>query len=320
MKNFLFAFAFIAFLSPCVFAEDTTPQNNDAPTVTKADPFSITTKLEKVLYPSVRVLNGSGGGSGTVVYSEDREGTGEFQTFVVTNHHVIDSLIQVKKVWDNLTQSYKYIEDNKRADVELFAYADGGRTVTKTSVKADIIAYVEDEDIALLKLVHPFKIQFTAKILPPGKHLVLFQVVYAVGCPLLVDPMFTQGEITDLDNTIDQKSYTGGTANIIWGNSGGAVMSYFPELEDWYFCGIPSRGYGAPNGQFVTYLGYYVTPERIRNFATSQELKFLVDPTTTPTQAMEARRSMHRDAPSSAPSSDGGAYAPNGGTSDDASD
>lgn len=249
-------------------------------------------KLQKVLYPVVRVLNGTGGGSGTVVYSEDREGKGEFQTFVVTNHHVVDNLIRVTKVWDNLTQSYRYEEQNELAEVEIFSYANGGRTITKFPVKADIVAYVKAEDIAVLRLRHPFKIEYTAKVLPIGLQLRLFQEIYAVGCPLLVDPMFTKGEITDLSEEIDQKTYVGGTANIIWGNSGGAVMAKFDG--EWYFCGIPSRGYGAPNGQFVTYMGYYISPDRIRGFITSQKLDFLTDSSKTPTQCMAERAKVQK--------------------------
>jgi hypothetical protein len=249
---------------------------------------TVTVKLEKVLYPVVRVLNGQGGGSGTVVYSEDREGTGEYSSFVITNNHVIDNLVKVVKVWDNMSQSYRYEEQNDLADVELFSYANGGALVTKTNVKADVIAYVADEDIALLRLRHTFKIEFVAKVLPPGKNLRLFQEVYAVGCPLLIDPMFTKGEVTDIECLLENKAYTGSTANIIWGNSGGAVMSVFDDGE-WYFCGVPSRGTVAPNNQFLTYLGYAITPDRIWKFINSQKLTFLVDPTKTPTQCLEER-------------------------------
>lgn len=260
-------------------------------------------KLEKVLYPTVRVLSGTGGGSGTIVYSEDREKKGEFQTFVLTNHHVIDNLINVEKVWDNLTKSYRYDEKNDLADVEIFQYDNGGRTVTKFAVKADIIAYVADEDIALLRLRHPFAIKYQVKVLPPGKSLSLFQEIYAVGCPLLLDPLFTKGEVSDIEHLIDNKPYTGGTASIIWGNSGGSVISKFPDGE-WYFCGIPSRGYGAPNGQFITHLGYYVPPERVNEFITSQKLDFLVDPAKTPTQCMEEREKTRKKSQEGPPSTE----------------
>jgi len=199
MKKILFALVVMALTTP-IFADE------------------IDEKLEHVLYPSVRVLNGNGGGSGTVVYSEDREGDGTFETYVLTNHHVIDNLIRIERKWDNLTKSYRNEENNEQADVELFSYANGGSTITKSVVKANIVAYIANEDIALLHLVHPFQIEHVARILPEDKKLRLFQEIYAVGCPLLVDPMFTKGEVTDLDNTIDKKSYIGGTANIIWGN------------------------------------------------------------------------------------------------------
>jgi hypothetical protein len=266
-------------------------------------------KLEHVLYPSVRVLSGNGGGSGTVVYSEDREDDGTYETFVMTNHHVIDSLIRIERKWDNLTKSYRNEENNEQADVELFSYANGGATITKSVIKADIVAYIANEDIALLRLDHPFKLEYVAKILPSDKKLRLFQNIYAVGCPLLVDPMFTKGEVTDLAMSIDKKSYIGGTANIIWGNSGGSVMAQFDGV--WYFCGIPSRGNVAGNGQAVTYLGYYISPLRIRNFAKSQKLDFLLSDTVTPTECFEARekaRAGGDDAPAGSSSRSGRGY------------
>jgi len=95
---------------------------------------AIDQKLEKVLYPGVRVRAGNAQGSGTVVYSEDREKTGEYQTFVLTNHHVVRRLITITRVWDNLESKWKDVEKNDLADVELFSYANGGRTITASTV------------------------------------------------------------------------------------------------------------------------------------------------------------------------------------------
>lgn len=261
----------------------------------------IDTKIDKVLSPCVRVTtnNGQSGGSGTVLYSEDREKTGKFQTFILTNHHVIEHLLKVDRVWDNLTQSYKYVENNELADVELFTYQDGGRTVANTKVKAEVVAYKSDEDIALLKLQHSLQVKSMLKILPVDKPLRLFQEIYAVGCPLLVDPMFTRGQVTDIEYIIEKKKYTGGSAEIIWGNSGGAVITQVGD--EFYFCGIPSHGKGAPNGQFVTYLGYYITPERINEFIHSQKLEFLLNTSITPTQSFDERKKMQKDKTSSEP-------------------
>lgn len=253
---------------------------------TFADEFSTKQKVEQLLLPAVRVLSGSGGGSGTVIYSEDREGDGTYETFILTNHHVIDNLVNITRKWDNLRQKYYTIEDNELAEVELFSYSNGGQTVTRTPVKAEIVAWNRDEDIAILRLVHPFKLAHVAKLLPVDHKLGLFQVVYAVGCPLLVDPVFTKGEITDLDFTIEKKRYIATSADIIWGNSGGAL---YVQFEDGFFlAGVPSRvaiaGY-----QAVTNMGYSIAPERIKRFILDQKLDFLLDSSKTPTECLKVR-------------------------------
>ena len=248
-------------------------------------------KMSQLLYPVVRVLSGTGGGSGTVVYSEDREGLGEHQTFILTNHHVVDNLIRVERKWNNLKQKYEYVEDNELAEVELFSYANGGKTVTRTPVKAEIIAWDRDEDMAVLKLLHPFPVKDVARLMPADKVLKLFQEVYAVGCPLLVDPIFTKGEVTDLEYIIDKRPFVATSADIIWGNSGGALYAKFGD--EYFFVGIPSRG-SIAYFQAVTYMGYSITPERMRKFITVNKLDFLVDSEKTPTQALEAREALRQ--------------------------
>jgi S1-C subfamily serine protease len=250
-------------------------------------------KLEQILYPIVRVTDSKNrsGGSGVIVYSEDREKSGEYQTFISTNHHVIASSIHVEKVWNNLTKSYSYVENNDLVNVEIFTYANGGRTVTRSPVKADIVSYVADEDIALLKLRYPFEVKHKVSILPPGKQLRLFQEVYCCGCPLLSDPVFTRGEVTDLEVIIDKRIYIQSSADIIWGNSGGGA---FAKLgKEYYFVGIPSR-VSVSQYQAVTYLGYFISPVRIQKFVRSQKLDFLLDKSVTPTESFKNRETLKR--------------------------
>jgi S1-C subfamily serine protease len=247
------------------------------------------TKLKQILYPIVRVTMGNSGGSGTIVYSEDREKSGEFQTFIFTNHHVVDAAIHVEKIWDSLDKSYKYVENNDLVNIEIFSYANGGRTVTRNPVKAEIIAYTEDEDIALLRLKYPFEVKHAVQILPPDKKLRLFQKVYNAGCPLLVDPIFTTGEITDLEVLIDKKVYIGCSADIIWGNSGGGTFVKFDDR--YYLVGIPSR-VNVAGYQAVTYMGYFISPERLTKFVKVQKLDFLLDKSKTPTEAYKARENL----------------------------
>lgn len=247
------------------------------------------TRITELLRPAVRVLSEEGGGSGTIIYSEDREKLGEYQTFVLTNWHVVAGLIKVEKRWSNLRRKWIHTEVNKLADVEMFDYSRGGAVVTKTAVKAEIIAWNKHEDIAVLKLRHPFRVPYVAQILPDAYSLRLFQEAYAVGCPLLVEPLFSYGQITDLEFLIETKEYTVSSAHIIWGNSGGALYVQFKDK--WYLAGIPTRVTVAGFFQAVPHMGYHITPKRIRTFLRDEELDFLIDkdPTKTPTRAMLRR-------------------------------
>jgi S1-C subfamily serine protease len=242
------------------------------------------TKLEKLLYPCVRVLSGGRGGSGTVLLSKKENK--KFKTFVLTNHHVVENLIRVEKKWDNLTHQYYNEEDNDLATVELFSYINGGMTVTQTPVKAEIIAYNKDEDLALLMLKHPFEVKYTATILPEDKKLKLFQEIFAVGCQQLADPFPTDGIISDLEVIIDKKSYIASSAPIYFGSSGGSV--HVKVDNQYYFVGIPSRVSGG-HGQILNHMGYFIRPERIHKFIDENKLYFLTDSSKTIKECMEER-------------------------------
>lgn len=55
-------------------------------------------KHEKMLYPTVRVTYKDHGGSGTTIYSEKIPGKEDlWGTYILTNEHVIDKAISVKK-------------------------------------------------------------------------------------------------------------------------------------------------------------------------------------------------------------------------------
>ncbi len=127
------------------------------------------THAEQVMKPLVRVKTNYGSGSGTVLYSEDREDAGEHRTFILTNHHVVSSAIHVKKKWDNLTGSYIFSEENDQVTVELFTYLRNGKTVTSLPIKANIVAHKAEEDMALLELDYPVKIENVAVMLPEDK-------------------------------------------------------------------------------------------------------------------------------------------------------
>jgi S1-C subfamily serine protease len=244
-----------------------------------------------VLKPLVRVKTSSATGSGTVIYSEDREDTGEFKTFILTNHHVVSDAIHVVKKWDSLSATWINVEENDRVTVEVFAYLRDGRTVMSQPIQAEVVAHKEDEDLALLKLDFPDRLTIVAPMLPADLALRLLQPVWAVGCSVGVDPIVTVGHINDLEELIEHKPYVMASADIIYGNSGGAVFTR--SGEDFYFIGIPSR-VRVTYSQALTHMGYFIPINRIRRFFKAQKLTFLLDKNVTPTESFEAREKVRR--------------------------
>jgi len=190
--------------------------------------------VEQLISPCVRITHGDDGGSGTVISSSPDRGT-----WVLTAAHVVSACVD-----DGVT-------------VDLFTYDEAGHVVDRISIHACIEAISEDEDLAIL-IMEYVPGASAAPIYQGSLHL--FQEVYAVGCPMLLDPMSTKGHIIALDvhgGPID-KPFAGSSSDIYPGNSGGALM-----VEDggvWYIAGVMSWW------KRVTYLGYYSPPERVRAF------------------------------------------------------
>ena len=229
-----------------------------------------------------------------MLYSEDREETGEFRTFVLTNHHVVDSAIHVVRKWDSLRQCYYNTEENDRVTVEVFTYLRSGRTVMGRPISAEIRAHKAEEDMALLELDYPLAVPQCATLLPKGIELNLLQSVWAVGCSLGEDPIATIGHIMDLEELIENKPYVLASAQIIYGNSGGGVFAKIDNIV--YFVGVPSRIRVMRNGQALSHMGFFVPPDRIRRFFKVQKLDFLLDKEVTPTESFEARSRIQKKA------------------------
>ena len=54
----------------------------------------------EMLYPTVLVRLDRGSGSGTVIYSELNEEQ-EYESYVLTNYHVIQNSVKITKVWSS---------------------------------------------------------------------------------------------------------------------------------------------------------------------------------------------------------------------------
>ena len=253
---------------------------------------------EKILYPVVRVRTPKAGGSGTIIYSKTNpDKPDEHQTFVLTNEHVVDDAITTKKEWDSLLKKQIEKEILAPINVDIFSYVYLSTVVSSNTHNADIIAYDKSHDIALLKLDSPNKYDYVAKLLPKEKiaDIKLFTDCYACGCSVSHDAFASYGHITYLKEIIDNKIFWMSNAPIIFGNSGGAM--YLAETGE--LIGIPARvtalqlGFGV---DIVTFMGFFVAPQRLYEFFDEQCLHWLYDSKFTYKECLDLRKNKERRA------------------------
>jgi len=183
--------------------------------------FTIEEKHKMFLYPVVRIFSQKAAGSGTVICSdEDPKNPGEYLTFVLTNHHVIDDLITHKEEWDAMVGKKIEKEFKERAKVETFTYIRESTVDSSNRYDADIIAYDVNHDLAILKIDSPRKFENVAKLLPEDKikALRLFMDVVVSGCSIAHEPFCNFGQLTFLKEFIDQKKFLMTNASSIFGN------------------------------------------------------------------------------------------------------
>uniref|UniRef100_A0A6M3LH82 Putative trypsin-like peptidase domain containing protein n=1 Tax=viral metagenome TaxID=1070528 RepID=A0A6M3LH82_9ZZZZ len=247
---------------------------------------------EKILYPVVRVRTEKAGGSGTIIYSAPNpENKEEYQSFVMTCHHVVSDAITYKKEFHPVLKKDVKVEHLSQVSVEIFDYVYLSKINSSNSYKADIIAYDEGHDIAILKLDSPKPCPYVAKLIPKDqiKDVKLFTPAFSSGCSLGHDPIFNDGRITYLSEMIDNKLYWMTNCSSIFGNSGGAVFL----AETGEQVGITARistiqlGFGV---DVITWMGFSVAPQRFYEFFNEQELKFLYDSKDTYAKALDRRK------------------------------
>ncbi len=126
---------------------------------------------KKILYPVVRIRTEKAGGSGSVIYSKPNpKNPEEYQSFVMTCEHVINDAIIVKeKEWDSSAKKKIDKEYLSQVIVELFDYVYLSKVNSANAIKADIVAYDKEHDIAILKLDSPKKVENVATIIPKEK-------------------------------------------------------------------------------------------------------------------------------------------------------
>jgi hypothetical protein len=147
--------------------------------------------------------------------------------------------------------------------------------------------------LALLRLKTSRQVPHVAKLLPVEAKVYIFQPIYAVGCSLLHPPIATKGEINYLDDVIDRKLYWMGSANIVFGNSGGAVFTEYQG--NYYFIGVPSRIAGTWE-QVFTHMAWFVPISRVRAWFKEEQLHFLLDASVKPSVCFEQRERLRQEA------------------------
>ena len=251
-------------------------------------------KHKHMLYPTVRVRTGKAGGSGTLIYSKQVPNAEEgiFESYVLTNEHVIDDNIKVEKKWSTLLKREVKTDILAECSVEMFNFEYGSWEAGHSAYRSEIMCYDKDMDIGLLKIRSEKPFDNVAKMFPRGEHktqLRLFQPVYAVGCGLGHPPLQTGGELAGFTDIMDNYPYWLSTAPTIFGNSGGSVY-----LDGTYeLIGVPSRiaviasGFSA---DAITHMSYFIPIQSIYNFLEDQLFDFIFDPNVTSDECAGQRK------------------------------
>jgi S1-C subfamily serine protease len=245
----------------------------------------------RILYPSVRVRAKSAMGSGTLIFCqpEDPENhPDEFETLVLTNHHVISDLIEVKEDWDSTAGRKRFREFREPAIVEFFEYKHYSRVTSKNGKEAEIVAWDDKVDLALLRLgaIAEFgPIASLASHEQMERGLYAFDAVYCVGCALGEDPVITHGQLSGFDRKIESHPYLMHTAPSIFGNSGGAL--YLEETRE--LIGVPARIAVSGYSQAITHLSYAIPATTIFKFLDDKDFQYVYDPAFTSAQCKKVR-------------------------------
>ena len=230
-------------------------------------------KHKEMLWTTVRVHTDKAWGSGTVIYSKPIGKTKEYASFILTCYHVISDNIKVEKKFDQRVGYDINKEIRTPVEVEFFYYENLSKCAgVSGSCKADIVAYDEDADIALLQIKRNSLVEYSVNIFPKDKvdEVHVFDEVYAVGAAMAHEPIATKGIINFMNEVMERGiEYWMSNAPIIFGNSGGALYRYSKERDKYEFLGIPARitvniaGFSADP---ITHMGYFIPIPLIYKF------------------------------------------------------
>lgn len=250
----------------------------------------------QMLWCTVRIKTDKASGSGTVIYSgKDKQGV--YHTYVLTCHHVVSDNIKVDTKFDSRVGMDIKKETRVPAEVEFFYYEKMSICQgVSGSVKADIVAYDVDADIALLEIRRTVQaVEFVAKLFPKSKEaeVHIFDPVWACGAALGHEPIATHGIINFMNEPMEEGiEYWMSSAQIIFGNSGGSIYRYSSLRKQYEFIGIPARVSISMSGfspDPVTHMGFFVPITRVYKLIDENFYQFIYDTEKTFEQCAEAR-------------------------------
>ena len=227
-------------------------------------------KHNEMLYTVVLVEGPAGSGSGTVIFSDELtvDDEKEYHNYILTNHHVISMAITIKKEWDPNLGKERKKESRRPVEATWHIYNDYSHMIGSRSQKAEIVAYNDRLDLALLRLrdrERPIDGP-VATLLPDGEKIYLYDEVWLSGAGLGEPPFSSFGHISNLDRIIEGEPYFLTTSPIIYGDSGGALFRYSAKRDKYELIGVPSKvrivGWGTP----VTHMAMSIPIDTVRDF------------------------------------------------------
>lgn len=202
----------------------------------------------RMVYPIVQLRGNGTVGSGVVIQSQALADGSGAETYVLTAHHVVLEILG--------SPGSTRIDDLRFMDASTDLLQD--RTYS-----AELLAFQEDVDIALLRVEQDEPWRYVAELTPNDRMraVQMFEQVYAVGCPLGNKPMPTPGEVSSLDKEVAGQNFWMINAPTFFGNSGGGVFLN----ESGYLIGISSMiyTYGKQQPMVVPHMGLFVPLETV---------------------------------------------------------
>ena len=127
----------------------------------------------QMLYPTVLVRLTNGSGSGTVIHSAQNEEL-EYESYVLTNWHVIQNYVKLNKVWNSEKKEHVETENRRPVNIDLWEYNNFSIAVGTIGRIANIVAYDKSRDLALLQVEDTERqMPHVAKLYPEDKEKII---------------------------------------------------------------------------------------------------------------------------------------------------